>query len=169
MDSNEFENLMSVRPIRSDEINFVLSSWLKSARMTGFWPKVNSKTFFINYQPLIETAIERGSIFVGVPKTEPNIIVAYISFEIHKGKLIIHFIYVKNIFRNQRISSHLINHIKKIYKIESDILISHYHAAFKQYEYNPFLLFGGVMLNSDLKDDVYEENDGRITRNAGIN
>lgn len=143
---------ITLRGLRDGDIDFLLSSWLKSYRnrgVKGFQVgkqalPMKDSVYYLGHHDLAERAIKEGVVIVACPSDDTNVIYGYIIGEIVDGADVIHYIFVKQDFRGFGIGGKLFNalsnqekvfytgefHFKK--KIKGKILV-----------FNPYLFFNG--------------------------
>lgn len=114
------------RPYTKDDIPFIQSSWGNS-----YYDGVNGhklltpEEFHDHHRPIRETILNRSSVavIVCVSRTDENLIIGYVIVEkptISRG-LILHYIYVKQAFKGERIASELLKRAVK----ERPVLFTH--------------------------------------------
>ena len=150
------ENLVEFRLSKESDFNFIKNSYMKSFRNSFFAKKISSD-LYNNYQSkLFDKMLSDSKCLVACSTLDANQILGYCIF--NKNKKVIHYVYVKQTFRNQKIARNLINEIcsDSIYAIShfppftKSMLINRngyretqpkYSQTFTQLKYNPYILF----------------------------
>lgn len=102
---------MKFRQAREGDINFILSTWLKSyweslkRYATGgqFVPIPRAEVFYKEHQEKIKHLLKDATVVVCNPPDDENQIIGYL---VYKGDCL-HFCYVKNVFRRIGIANKL--------------------------------------------------------------
>lgn len=100
---------MKIRPSREGDINFVLSTWLKSYYEALKYygskglPFPKDDVFFQGHQSKIKELLKTAQCFVCVAPDEDNQIIGYIVFD----KDSLHYCYVKQVFRKMGVAREL--------------------------------------------------------------
>lgn len=141
MTDEEIISEMAFRPMRLEDEPFVFSSWLNS-----YWDDISgstfvndlSKTTFYRYHhKVIDALLKRSRILIGTPKEDSNVILAYIVME-EKTPPILHYLYVKESFRNEGIATYLAKQFVSDFK---NLIITHLTVSPKvQYLRNKYSL-----------------------------
>ena len=100
---------MKIRPMREGDVNFILSTWLKSyyeeLRRNGSkgvaYPK--DDVFFQGHQEKIKETIKNGECFVCVAPDDENQIIGWIAM----SATAVHYCYVKQVFRQMGVAKQL--------------------------------------------------------------
>jgi hypothetical protein len=102
---------MNIRPLRDGDVNFILSTWLKSYydALTTFSKRAQAKIappneiFFKEHQEKIKAELLKSKCLVCVAPDEENQIIGYIVFD---GDCL-HYCYVKQVFRKMGVAKAL--------------------------------------------------------------
>lgn len=132
---------VEIRQAIPNDINFIFSTWLKSYRKSSFvGEKVENKEFFNNYNQIIDNLLLKSTTYVACLKDDEIVICGYICAQDD----IIHYIFVKEVFRNLGIARKLIKHMEvpptyttHLTRMSEGLLVKF------NLKYNPFLLFQG--------------------------
>lgn len=106
----EFE----IRDAVADDLNFILSSWLKSYRQSSQFAKhIPSRLYFEWHQKVIKRILERQTTRVRVAYTPeaPEVILGYFVAEEQGDIWVAHYLYVKKAFRRFGIAKELFNNV----------------------------------------------------------
>jgi GNAT superfamily N-acetyltransferase len=129
-----------IRNVRGEDIPFIYSSWLESYAST--WD-VKKSTFMKEYRYVIDEFLGNSHVLVACKKDEHDVVFGYLVADFVAP--IIHYCYVKEVFRKQGIAKSLFK-----LKVTPTFTITHRTSiakkilnreAFKDVTYNPFLLF----------------------------
>ena len=106
----EIESLIIGRMGRSADIPFITNSWLNSYWDNGDWPKMMEKTVFMEGEHrMIHKFLKLSSskVFVCCKYDDDDQILGYIVYSPH----VLHWLYVKSPFRQQRIARWLLGQV----------------------------------------------------------
>lgn len=92
-----------IREIKDEDHAFILSTWLKSYYDLMVGHKPPKFIFFKEHQKAIKGCIKEGSILCN--DEDPDQIIGYV---VHSGTTL-HYIYVKNVFRNLKLARQLLD------------------------------------------------------------
>lgn len=84
------------RPMREDDRNFVLSSWLRSYASSLEFRGLSRGVYFELYAPVVERLLERSTILVAWTPDLPDTVIGWLACE---GDDVVHYILVKSRFR----------------------------------------------------------------------
>lgn len=101
------------RDAEEGDTNFILSSWLKSFRDSEFAKEMSNAVYFAGHQRLVKDAIARSRIVVAVNPGDPRQIYGWICFEQKGDYQVLHYFYVKEIYRGFGLGTKLFNYIRK--------------------------------------------------------
>lgn len=139
------------RPYKADDLNFIHSSW-GSSYFKGITYRhlLGSDTFHSYHRPIRQRILDReeSAVIVCASKSE-DLILAWMAIEEPKktSLTIVHYLYVKEAFKGEKIATALINELPK----NKDVLYTHQteraqkiinrnHDKFKQWVFTPHLL-----------------------------
>ncbi len=101
-------DLLLFREATEGDINFIFASWLKSYRNSPDAARIRTRVYYLHQHPRIEQILLRSKTIVASTKDDPNHIVGYIVIEKPNT---LHYIYVKQIYRNLGIAKQLLSQI----------------------------------------------------------
>ena len=138
-------NSVRLRPIIEDDTAFIFNSWLKSYRFSHFGEKITNTIYFAEHHKVIERLIDNSKVLVACNPEEPSQVYGYIIGEEVDGIFVLHFIYVKHIFRNMGVGKTLLDawgHDKE----KAGVYTHHTRMADKlaakyNFVYHPYLMF----------------------------
>lgn len=136
---------LRIRPATEEDVNFIFNSWLKSYRDSFFGKNISKTIYFASHHKILEKLLKNCSVLVAVDANNPGDIVGYCVTEDVAGFQVIHFVYVKHIFRMLGIAKALLN-AAKIDMTKASIYTHHTKSCYKvvvRYNmvYNPYLAF----------------------------
>lgn len=111
-------SVLSLRPYNQDDIPFIQSSWGSSYyKGANYIKHMSPKDFHFFHRPIREAFFNRPetTAIVCSPSIDPYLIMGWIAVEKlhdHRG-IILHYLYVKEAFKQQGIADHLINGVLK--------------------------------------------------------
>ena len=100
----QVENLKSqvqIRTATEADVPFIFNSWLKSyqASQRSVLPAI----YFDGQHKRIEAILQRSTVLLAVNKADDTQIYGYLVFEMVQDVLVIHYAYVKNMYRQMGI------------------------------------------------------------------
>lgn len=106
---NELNSLYIIRDIKSEDYNFILSTFLRGLYYGDSWfSEIDKESFMKNYKPVAEYLIDSTKTVTKVAclKEDENVILGYSVLSLDYQS--IHWVYVKNIWRNKGIARQLL-------------------------------------------------------------
>lgn len=141
--------------------DYIYSTWLMQCKHSYFAKRIKYPIYFKEHQKIIDHLMSKPSvkILIASPKNEADIISGYLAYEQKEEYPVVHFVYVKSIFRKLGIAKLL---LKEANININSIRFTHFtypqidHRTGKEYEnaytaddlikkypdmiYNPYLL-----------------------------
>lgn len=105
---NNDPNIILRGPTEND-FNFLIDSWSKELKGHFPYKLIPEKTFFIGQNKIINLLLKNSLVLIASPKEYCDQILGYIVFEKIEQETIIHFTYVKKVFRNNGIGKKLLH------------------------------------------------------------
>lgn len=144
----QIEDSIRFRPyIQSNDQAFVFSTWLKNYRHSSYFAKrIRSSIFFPGHQKVLELLFEKPTlrVVVATPIDDDQTILGYLAAEFHHTKPVIHFIFIKDAFRNMGIAKALVNFVKidlnEVQFTHWTIPVDDYIRKYPNMLYNPYCL-----------------------------
>lgn len=96
------------RPLAYEDKAFVFNSWLKSFRNGMFCKNVDNTIYFLNHHKIVDSCTLKGKTVICCNADDPKTIYGYICYEEIEGQFVLHFIYVKNLYRKLGIGKQLL-------------------------------------------------------------
>ena len=134
----EVKTLVSVRPMREDEENFILNSWLRSLRAhSNYFTNIPSSIYFEAHGDSIRMNLSHSKVLVATPRDDDDIIIGYIVYEDRTPKYsIVHYVYVKGHFRKMGLA-------KVLYALATDskpVFVTHItnKIQMRDMKFNPY-------------------------------
>jgi len=106
---NEVE--IFVRLANDTDIDFITSSWLNSFRDGYFNATVPNRVYYNQHHKVLERLVPSSTILVACNSERPQQIFGWLCFQVVDNVLILHYVYVKNMFREQGIAARLFNYV----------------------------------------------------------
>ena len=103
---------ISIRPGTADDASFIFSSWLKSYRQSYFARTISNTIYFDQHHAVLRRLIKRCSTDIACNPEDPSQIYGYIVHESVTGIPVVHYVYVKQTFRNMGIGKALLEKAK---------------------------------------------------------
>lgn len=131
-----------IRADTEDDRNFILSSWLRSFRNNGDWPRhIDSATYYANHQSIIQRLLVLCDVRVACAADDENLILGWCCVD---GS-IVHYVFVKEQYRKLGIAKALLSGLedKAEYTHWTRIIKDLDHAGkLLGLRYNPYILLG---------------------------
>ena len=131
----------NLREFRPDDLNFILGTWMESYFF--YMPSRPPKNIYAReHSALIHKKLPICECLVACSEEDPTQILGYLITE---GELL-HYIYVKELFRKLGIGSRL---MEEMYRNAVDVVHTHYTKPIKHFDrsyhliYNPYLFYKG--------------------------
>lgn len=151
-DKKEIENL-KVRFLKDEDMPFIYNSFLKSSKH-GF-QGVPSDIYYSQLKLVLLNMLKTSNVLVVHVNGDPNKIIGYVIFERVNDVFVLHYIYVKHLYRNLGIAKNLI--VSAGYDKEKETGLATMpikkldFAFYKKLGliYSPFYLYKGVEINPE--------------------
>jgi len=142
---DSFESTLLIRTAQRADASFIIHSWLTSFREGDWVEGVPNQVYFHAHHKVVESILTRATVLVLCLPDAPEVMFGWICVEACENGLIIHYLYVKNEFRKNRLASKLLNEVLEAEK--PDVVFCTHRVRpmgfeFKKrgYIYNPYLL-----------------------------
>ena len=96
--------------MRDADTNFVLSSWYKSLRASRVAEGIKASVYRDEHLPIIKRLIEDSVVLVATSKANDNQVYGWIAWDSANGETIVHYVYVKALFRRCGIAHYLFDY-----------------------------------------------------------
>jgi hypothetical protein len=153
------------RPALESDLNFVLSSWLKSYCRSR-QPNVSKEDYYKGHSDLLIRLLSSVDTTIACPDGNENVIIGFCA---HAGQ-IVHYIYVKNTFRSKYVDDKRIAYdlLRECVDVSKDIVMTHQTIAGDKFlsnnrltaSYNPYPAYLGWP--SDWSNDGHQDQDHHI-------
>lgn len=117
-----------VRFANPSDINFITSSWLKSFRDGYFNGTVSNRVYYNQHHKILESLVPRASVLVACNAEQPDQIFGWICFEVLDRHLVLHYLYVKDAFRQIGMAQKLFDFVmdsQELDLIKNRVLTTH--------------------------------------------
>lgn len=88
-----------VRKATPDDVPFIFSAWLKSYEDSVVHAGISKTVYYANQHKLIEKLLRTSEVLIAVNASDDNQIYGFLVCERLQGVFVIHYIYVKMMFR----------------------------------------------------------------------
>ena len=105
---------------KPEDINFILSTWLKSFRKTHDNKRMHNDVYYPNQTKLIERTLQQAKTLIIANKLDPSHIYGYIVYEGTPSALILHYAYIKRTYRRFNLFN---NALESILSGDNEIII----------------------------------------------
>jgi len=102
-----------VRDVCTEDISFIMSTWLKSYRKTQDNKRIVNGVYFPHTSNIITTILSGAKVLIAYNPLEEDHIYGYIVYNYLEEVLIIHYTYTKRQFRRFGIMRSMIEQLKK--------------------------------------------------------
>lgn len=119
---------VSVRFANETDINFITSSWLKSFRDGYFNATVGNRVYFDQHHRVLEKLLPRASVLIACNEEKPDQIYGWLCFEVLDRHLVLHYVYVKDPFRQMGLAQQMFDFVMKsqdLDLIQNRVLTTH--------------------------------------------
>lgn len=147
-----------VRLATEVDVPFIFNSWLKSFRAEHFAVNITNTIYFNEHHKLIEDLLQTCEVYIACDHNNPEDIFGYICAERIDGILIIHYVYVKHMYRRLGIGKTLLGQfnpdlsVASIYshstKVVADRIAHKYNLV-----YSPYVAFLKQYRQREKKDE----------------
>ena len=133
------------RPLAYEDKAFVFNSWLKSFRNGFFCKNVDNTIYFLNHHKIVDSCTLKGKTIVCCNADDPKIIYGYVCYEEIEGQFVLHYVYVKNIYRKLGLAKQLLQRTGHDFNVLGCYTHQTIVGVQKEEQYNlvyhPYLLF----------------------------
>lgn len=98
------------------DIPFITSSWLKSYRDSAAVKGVPNTIYYASHHRVLEHLIPRSTVLVAANPDATEQILGWICAELVNGAFVLHFLYVKNVFRRFGLAQKLVASLEEVEK-----------------------------------------------------
>lgn len=103
------EKPIRIRKAEGSDIGFIFSSWLKSYRDSFFAQNITTTIFFSEHHKVIERLLKGCDVYVACNENDVAELYGFICGERIEGLFVLHYVYVKQMFRSLGIGTTLLN------------------------------------------------------------
>lgn len=154
------QDVIRVRRMEAADKNFILNSWLKSYRNSPAVDRMENPSYFHEQSKVINDLLDNCPVLVASDPKDPSNIFGYLVYQFIEGTFVLHYIYVKQVFRNKGVGKYLI--AKAGHQVGEAVAIYTHHtkAALKiaykfRFILNPFILgYFKFYLNRERQDET---------------
>jgi hypothetical protein len=124
---------ITFRTIQPDDINFIKSTWFQSFKS---YNKQAAVLFDDPYNFIIHKLIEKSKIIIACPSDSTELILGYVCYDLYKNIPVVHYLYVKTIYRRMGVAHSLIRLIWDeknmiVYTFKAEKLVNKMNAVYK--------------------------------------
>lgn len=132
-----------LRAASEEDINFIFSSWLKSYRQSDATKPFSDEIYFEGQRKLITQILMHSKAIMAVSVDDPSHIYGWVCFEPHSPFPVLHYVYVKHVYRTFGVGRMLLGEM-----LVSPVVYSHddsFKSRLPQGSYfNPYKTLGGM-------------------------
>lgn len=142
----DFTASLLIRSAMPSDAAFIIHSWLQSFRDGDMVEGVPNQVYYHNHHKLVASLLRKAAVTVLSDPSAPEVIFGWFCWESCDRGIIIHYAYVKNEFRNNRLGTRILNEILKSEQPEY-VFATHrvnpmgFEFRKRNWIYNPYLLF----------------------------
>lgn len=165
---SESQNILEqvrLRPATEADVPFIFNSWLRCYRNSPNMRGCENPVFFQQHHILIEGLCRRSSILVACSAANVSVIYGYVVVETIENNMVVHFAYVKEIYRKLGLGAHLMSHFgwtktTPIFATHRTFMTDQLAQKFP-IVYNPYLAYYGyeIAKNDNSRSKEKEPND----------
>jgi hypothetical protein len=100
---------IAIRKAAPSDISFIFSSWLKSFRDSRFASAITTTIYYTEHHKVVERLLKTCDVYVACNPKDGTELFGYICAEKVDGILVVHYIYVKNTYRQLGLAKTLLN------------------------------------------------------------
>jgi len=113
-DNQNYKANLSNTPIRirkaeGSDISFIFSSWLKSYRDSYFAENITTTIYYAEHHKVIERLLKGCDVYVACNDNDVAELYGFICGERIEGLFVLHYVYVKQMYRSLGIGTMLLN------------------------------------------------------------
>ena len=136
---------ITIRQAVQADLPMIYSSWMKSNRKNGMAADVLNEVYYDEHRKIIEGCFDRGEILIACDSENESVILGYLAAS---KEPVLHYVYVKQMFRKLKIASTLIQHVFPDFGKQLTVCTHvprNVQTAMIKFKlcYNPYLLSGG--------------------------
>ena len=103
------ETPILIRKAVAADVPFIFSNWLKSYRDSNFAHCISTTVYFTEHHRVVERLLKSCDVYVACNEKDTSELYGFICAQQLEGILVIHFTYVKHIYRMLGIGTMLLN------------------------------------------------------------
>lgn len=119
-----------LRPANEEDISMIFNSWLKSYRTSLFAKNIANSVYFLNHHKIIEKLLKSSIVLVACNDKDASQIYGWACAQEVDGIFCLHYVYVKQPFREIGMARLLINAFGRAEDVAG--IYSHHTRAFEQ-------------------------------------
>lgn len=96
------------RPAIEEDRPFIFNSWLKAFRKGTLSANVDNSIYYTNHHSLVERILSKSKTIICCNSDDPSIIYGYVTYQEVDGQFVLHFVYVKHIYRKLGLARQLL-------------------------------------------------------------
>lgn len=137
---------IKIRPATADDLRFVLHSWIRSFGQSSIKHALNLSEWLIckSYEKILTKRLPEMEVLIAASPEDDTQILGYMAYEEKSQTCALHFVYVKDYIRGERICQRLLERLPRT------VLRTYSYPAgkawanrvIKEFHFNPFHLLG---------------------------
>lgn len=100
---------LRIREANQEDVNFIFASWLRSYRASKWAKQITNTVYFAEHHKVLERLLKNNKVFVACHNDDPGQLYGFICADKIDNIFCLHYIYVKQTFRNLGIGTMLLN------------------------------------------------------------
>ena len=133
------------RTLQDADKAFIFSSWLKNFRNGTMVRNIPNEIYYTNHHKVVEKLMDNAKTIVCCNADDPSIIYGYINYEIVDSQFVLHFVYIKQLYRKLGIAQDLLsatgNDFNKLGCYTHQTMVAVAKEESLNLVYHPYLLF----------------------------
>lgn len=139
---------VQIRNAIEADVPFIFNSWLKSYKGSNACKSISAPIYYQFHHKTIETLLQKCSVKVVCSAADENQVYGYIVYELLETVPVLHYAYVKHLYRNMGLLSMML--YESGLGLENGGFNTHESPSFNKicqvkklkFIYNPYLAFG---------------------------
>lgn len=126
-----WEKKVFLRPGKNEDVPFITNSWLMSYRESPALWGVPDRVYKAAHHKVLEDVIPRSAVLVAHPEGSPDDIIGWCCYEVAHSTLILHYLYVKRLFRGNQVASNMLREVIRVEQSENVVITHRTKAGWK--------------------------------------
>lgn len=107
--TNEVSTEVLFRPAEPGDLHYVLKTWIRSFKSSPYAGPYTNSRLVTAIKATVVDCMARGTVTVACSRRSPKVIYGFTCYETDRGYPLVHYVYVKGIFRSMGIGRSLLS------------------------------------------------------------